>query len=102
MVRLMNQASDPARFGATGEDGDATSGHAVLGDNPGRRRAMPGFLDIGEVAALFGRARRTIRWWIATGRLPAIRIGRTPFVPEAAISALLGTARISDPDGPEE
>ncbi len=96
MARLTNDTSDSAGLGATDEAGGGSPGRQA------RQRAVPEFLDIGEVAALFGRARRTIRWWIATGRLPVVRIGRTPFVPETAISALLGTAGVSDPDGAEQ
>lgn len=49
-------------------------------------------LPLAEVAALFGRSRRTIRWWIAEGRLPVVRVGRTPFVPAAALDRLVTDA----------
>ncbi|MCF3948553.1 helix-turn-helix transcriptional regulator [Acidiphilium iwatense] len=52
------------------------------------RRLMP----LDTVAEVFGRSRRTVRWWIAEGRLPSVRIGRTPFVPSEAIDRLITAA----------
>lgn len=49
-------------------------------------------LSIARVAERFGRSPRTVRWWIATGRLPAVRIGRTPFVPVEALDRMVDEA----------
>lgn len=49
-------------------------------------------LPIRQVAELFGRKPRTIRWWIVEGRLPVVRIGRTPFVPAEAIDRMIAEA----------
>lgn len=49
-------------------------------------------LTIARVAERFGRSPRTVRWWIATGRLPVVRIGRTPFVPVKALEQLIEEA----------
>ena len=49
----------------------------------------PSVYSIAQVARLFGRQPRTIRAWIAVGRLPVLRIGRTPFIPVAALDAML-------------
>lgn len=45
---------------------------------PERNRKL---LPVPVVAPLVHRSPRTVRWWIATGRLPVVYIGRTPFVP---------------------
>lgn len=65
--------------------------HAIMASSRKEREtcALPQMLDVGEVAQLFSRSRRTIRWWIASGRLRAVRIGRSPFVPASEIDALL-------------
>ena len=49
-------------------------------------------LSIARVAERFGRSTRTVRWWIATGRLPVVRIGRTPFVPVEALDRMVEEA----------
>lgn len=49
-------------------------------------------LSIARVAERFGRSPRTVRWWIATGRLPVVRIGRTPFVPVEALDRMVEEA----------
>jgi hypothetical protein len=50
--------------------------------------ALPRMLSIVEVAQVFGRQPRTVRWWIASGRIAVVRIGRTPFVSEAELRRL--------------
>ena len=52
-------------------------------------------LSIARVAERFGRSPRTVRWWIATGRLPVVRIGRTPFVPVKALDDLVDEALVT-------
>jgi excisionase family DNA binding protein len=49
-------------------------------------------LSIAEVADIFGRSPRTVRLWLKQGRLPIVRIGRAPFVPETAIDRLTEAA----------
>jgi excisionase family DNA binding protein len=54
---------------------------------------LPGlnpFLSFAQVAAMFGRSPRTVRWWVASGRLPHIKIGGAKFIPRAAIDRLIG------------
>jgi excisionase family DNA binding protein len=53
-----------------------------------RREELPEVYSVAEVAELFGRQPRTVRGWIADGRLPCVRIGRAVFVPEPALRAL--------------
>lgn len=53
-------------------------------------------LSIARVAELFGRSPRTVRWWIATDRLPVVRIGRTPFVPVEALDRMVEAALDDD------
>jgi len=50
-------------------------------------------LSIQEVAEIFGRSPRTIRDWIHSGKLRAIRVGRMPFVSLAEMEALLARGR---------
>ncbi len=52
-------------------------------------RKLPRYYSIAEVAATFGRKPRTIRHWIATRRLKAIKIGNAVFVSEAQLIALM-------------
>lgn len=48
------------------------------------------FMSFAQVAALFNRSPRTVRWWVASGRLPHIKIGGAKFIPRAAIDRLIG------------
>lgn len=52
-------------------------------------------LSIARVAERFGRSPRTVRWWITIGRLPVVRIGRTPFVPVKALDDLVDEALVT-------
>lgn len=84
----------------------STSFRAADADGPGSRPegiSSPEFLEpiaqrdrtmlsIARVAERFGRSPRTVRWWIATGRLPVVRIGRTPFVPVEALDRMVDEA----------
>ncbi len=65
---------------------------------------MPRMLSINEVAAIFGRAPRTIRSWVARGLLKPVRVGHAVFIPEAQVDALMGLpepAACAPADGPE-
>ncbi len=48
----------------------------------------PRFYPYAEVAKMFGRSTRTVRLWVASGRLKAIKIGAAPFIPDAEIQRL--------------
>jgi excisionase family DNA binding protein len=50
--------------------------------------AEPLFLTYAQVARIFGRSPRTVRLWVASGRLHAIRIGRARLIPRAEIERL--------------
>jgi hypothetical protein len=67
------------------DDGDAR------GKAPRHRpvQAPPRYFSGAEVAEMFGRKPRTIRHWIATGRLKAFKVGNAVFVTEAQIRALM-------------
>lgn len=52
-------------------------------------RLAPRFFTYAEVACSFGRSPRTVRWWVKSGRLKAIKIGAARFIPEAEIERLL-------------
>jgi excisionase family DNA binding protein len=56
---------------------------------------LPRMFSIAEIAEMFGRAPRTIRSWIADGRLQAVKIGHAVFIPQAQIDALLSTLNTS-------
>lgn len=72
------------------------------------RPTLPRMYSITEIAEMFGRAPRTIRSWIADGRLGAIKVGNAVFIPEAEIDALLSPVSTSnkrartDPDSADE
>lgn len=59
---------------------------------------LPRYYSIAEVAATFNRKPRTIRHWIATRRLKAIKIGNAVFVSEAQLIALVSDEK-NWPDG---
>lgn len=51
------------------------------------------FLTYAEAGRIFGRSPRTVRLWVASGHLRAIRIGRARLIPLAEIERLaLGDA----------
>lgn len=50
---------------------------------------MVGLMLIDEVAPIFRRRPATIRRWIATGNLPAIRVGRSIFVRRSDVLTFL-------------
>ena len=52
---------------------------------------LPRMFTMAEIAEMFGRAPRTIRSWIADGRLQAVKVGNAVFVPQAQIDTLLST-----------
>jgi excisionase family DNA binding protein len=69
--------------------------------SPSSKVSSRRLLAVREVADLFGRSRRTVRGWIADGRLPVVRIGRTPFVPESALDRMIAAAIAEPTDGDE-
>jgi excisionase family DNA binding protein len=48
----------------------------------------PRFYSYAEVAEMFGKSPRTIRWWVTTNRIRAIRIGGSRSIPKAEILRL--------------
>jgi excisionase family DNA binding protein len=65
----------------------ATAPAAVSEGSPAPK--LPRYYSIAEVAATFGRKPRTIRHWIATRRLRAIKIGNAVFVSKTQIDLLV-------------
>jgi len=59
-----------------------------LADGEYEPPAEPRFYAYAEVAKMFGRTVRTVRWWVKSGRLKAIKIGAAPYIPEAEIQRL--------------
>jgi len=51
--------------------------------------SLPRAFSLQEVAKIFGRSSRTIRWWVKTGRLNAFPIGHSKYVAEAEIQRLM-------------
>ncbi len=43
--------------------------------------ALSRLLSISQTATYFGNSERTVRRWIASGRLPVARVGRSVFIP---------------------
>jgi excisionase family DNA binding protein len=54
--------------------------------------AIQTLVTIAEAGRLFGRDNRTIRRWLQKGLLPAVRIGRSAFIPADEVSALISEA----------
>jgi hypothetical protein len=50
---------------------------------------LPRAFGVREVAKIFGRSPRTVRWWVQTGRLNTFAIGRSKYVSEAEIQRLI-------------
>ena len=48
----------------------------------------PRFYPYAEVAKMFCRSVRTVRWWVKSGHLKAIKIGQARYIPEAEIQRL--------------
>ncbi len=96
MLKITNSRADDHR-GAEGLD-SLVPFALIHKPNPPDRQLLP----LADVAALFGRSRRTVRWWIAEGRLPVVRVGRTPFVPSAALDRLINDALDLGPNEPRE
>ncbi|MGC9271372.1 helix-turn-helix domain-containing protein [Acidiphilium sp.] len=75
--------------------------NAIGLNSPSSKVSSRRLLAVREVADLFGRSPRTVRGWIADGRLPVLRIGRTPFVPESALDRMIAAA-IAEPADSDE
>ncbi|OYV37140.1 MAG: hypothetical protein B7Z80_13675 [Rhodospirillales bacterium 20-64-7] len=50
----------------------------------------PRFYSYADVAKIFSRTPRTVRWWVKSGRLKAIKIGCARYIPDTEIYALKG------------
>jgi excisionase family DNA binding protein len=50
---------------------------------------LPALLSLGQVAEYFGCCTRTVRRWIAAGRLHPVRIGRAMFVRADEVARLV-------------
>jgi excisionase family DNA binding protein len=61
--------------------------------------ALPAFLTPREVATRCRASLRTVRRWIADGRLPVHRLGRKVVVAEADLAAFLASCRNHAPRG---
>jgi excisionase family DNA binding protein len=53
--------------------------------SPAPVRELPRFYSYAEVAAAFGKSTRTIRWWVKSGHIKAIKIGQARLISEAEI-----------------
>lgn len=58
--------------------------------------ATPRFMTVAEVAELTRVSRMTVYRLVHSGELPAIRVGRSFRVPEAAVRQLLATGGLAD------
>jgi excisionase family DNA binding protein len=89
MSRLNQSGRSPTRSDdLCGDEGLTPPNH--WDGNPGLNPSgLNPFMSIIEVAAMFGRSPRTIRWWLAEGRLPHVRIGGAKFIPRVAIERLI-------------
>jgi hypothetical protein len=47
------------------------------------------FFSLFQVARIFGKSPRTMRWWADTGRIRTIKIGSARFITKAEIQRLL-------------
>lgn len=75
--------------------------NAIDRNSPSSKDQSRRVLSIRQVADLFGRSPRTVRGWIADGRLPVVRVGRTPFVPERVLDRMISAA-IAEPADSDE
>jgi excisionase family DNA binding protein len=48
----------------------------------------PHFYTYAAIAKMFGRTPRTVRWWVKSGRLRAVKIGCARFIPETELHRL--------------
>lgn len=51
------------------------------------------FMTVDEVAAIFRVQRRTVIRWVNRGRLPAVRIGRSPRIPRECVEKMIAEAK---------
>lgn len=51
--------------------------------------AMPGIHGTDRIAAMFGVTERTARSWCASGRIPAVMVGRRWYVSDRALAAFM-------------
>lgn len=49
-----------------------------------------------EIATMTGRSTRTVRRWISQGRLPAVRLGRSVWIPARAVELAFAVPFTSD------
>jgi hypothetical protein len=73
-------------------EGDGPSGAPSASPEPPARRVY----SLSEVARVFGRTTRTLRWWAATGRIRTIQIGQKRFVADTELQRLLSGGASSD------
>jgi len=67
---------------------------------PPTSTALPRLLSARDVGAIFGRGERSLRRWVRSGHLPAIRIGGALFFHPDDVSALL-SSRVSGTPRPD-
>lgn len=93
--------SQPQLISSVPAVSDEDGGRAEDGAAPARRQDpdQSPFMSIAEAAAMFDRAPRTVRWWLASGRLPHVKIGGAKFIPRAAIDRLIDGAAEGAADG---
>ena len=58
---------------------------AAKPQSPAPVRKLPRFYSYAEVAAAFGKSTRTIRWWVKSGHINAIKLGHARLISEAEI-----------------
>jgi excisionase family DNA binding protein len=66
-----------------------------------RQRKLPDglrLLSAKDVSALTKKPVRTVYDWMRTGGLPSVKVGRSRFVPAAALERLIGKALASVPE----
>lgn len=81
--RLHGRRSDTERRTTT--PGDTFAALSAASDTVTEERE---FLTLAEVAEMFDRSSRTVQRWVATGRLPASRMGRASYVHRSALREL--------------
>ena len=81
-------ASNSARQEAW-QDDDAAQIPSEAGGLESQPSEPNPFMSFAQVAALFNRSPRTVRWWVASGRLPHVKIGGAKFIPRTAIYRLI-------------
>ena len=53
------------------------------------------FLKLDEAADRLRLSKRTLRWWIAEGKLPATRVGRRWLVKESTVRLILEAGEVN-------